>query len=128
MLDILPTVCYLTPMNNANPIPDKKFVFEISIVAREYCPKTCEQDFGNKECYNSDFPNSVYAHEILGQAFKDASCFCRFMMMEMIAKHKTEPDTWEDGDKQMYQAYEARAKMWDEKSREAICVRTEAVQ
>ena len=85
-------------MNNTKTIPDKKFTFELPIVTREYCPETCKQDFGNKECYNSDFPNSVYAHDILTQVFKDASCYCRFMMMQMNAERKTDSETWEESD------------------------------
>lgn len=91
----------------------KKFIFEIPIESEEYSPESCERDYGSKECYNSDFPNYVYAIEHLGQLLKDASFHCRMSAMRMMADKKTEIETWEKWEQDSYNSYLKRAKYWD---------------
>ena len=92
------------------------FIFEIPIVAHEYSPETCKEEYGSEDCHNPDFPAHVHAAGVLQQLFQDASTQCRFMAMKELAKHKEEedPEKWPEPDRAYFKGLTRRADYWDE--------------
>jgi hypothetical protein len=109
-------------------IKRKRFLFEIPVESFEYSPETCERDYGSKECHNPDFPNYVYAFHNIQQLLKDASTHCRQAAMRMMANKKTELETWEKLEQDLYNRYLKRAEYWDEMIYEIKFVRMEEIE
>jgi len=95
-------------------IPDKEFTFSFKVTGRAYNPYTCEQDYGSKESYNSDFPEHTYASETAHEIFKDAINYCLFMMKEMQTERRTEIENWDIEDKELYKSYKDRIDLYKE--------------
>ncbi len=66
----------------------KKFIFEIPIEMDEYSPETCKRDYGSKKNYNSDFPEHVYAAEVMQKLISDARANCFTLLFEALENKK----------------------------------------
>ena len=105
----------------------KTFIFELPIEAEEYTPETCERDFGSKEAYNSDFPESVYASQNhIGTLFRDATLFCLQSSMRILAKGGGDPDKLDETQKSLYNMYENRIKYYEELLEKTKCTKIQS--
>lgn len=108
-------------------LPEKLFVFEVSLRAVPHTPKTAKVVFGT-DYFNPDFPEHTHAVELISSMFKDAVIERIQAEIKHLGRCKREPDKMKEDDRRYYRYLQKKTRIAKEVEASLKFVRSEEIK